>query len=196
MNHTKTMLFTFTLLFLFCTPSYSGVLKLPKSAKAIINNISEQCEDCLENGFSPAGSVDIGFGKKFLPNFFSGSPGIGILVSHIMTGKTYKTLLRENKYEKAKESLAREFNEIKLFVIEKSGYKVHMSKKPDAVNVVLNKKLHQCLYDTEKPLCCCCTTSCQDECCEKKLGSTHILIRWKDPLNENLIIEYKYSPHS
>ncbi len=196
MNHIKTMAFTYVLLFLFCSPSYSGSLKLPKSAKSIITNISEQCEDCLENGFSPTGTMDIGFGKRFFPNFFSGTPEIGFLVSHIMTGEKYKTLIRENEYEKAKDILVQEFNGIKLFVIEKSGFKVHILKKSEEVSIVLKEGLHQCLHNTEKPLCCCCTTRCQDECCEKKLGSTHILVRWKDPLNENQTIEYRYSPHS
>ena len=190
------MVFTYIFLFLFCSPSYSGSLKLPESAKSIITNISEQCEDCLKNGFSPTGTMDIGFGKRFFPNFFSGTPEIGILVSHIMTGERYKTLIRKNGYEKAKDILVQKFNETKLFVVEKSGYKVHFLKKPEEVNINLKEGLHQCLYNTEKPLCCCCTTSCRDECCEKKLGSTNILIRWKDPLNENQIIEYIYSPHS
>jgi len=121
---------------------------------------------------------------------------MGILVSHIMTGDEYKVLLRENNYEKARNILVQKFSEIKLFVVEKTGYNVHISRKPDAVNLTLKEELHQCLYNTKKPLCCCCTNNCQDECCEKKLGSTFILIRWKNPLNAEQIIEYKYFPHS
>ncbi len=196
MNHAKIMVFTFVFLFLFCSYSYSGSLKLPESAKTIITNISGQCEDCLKNGFSPIGTEDIGFGKRFFPNFFSGTPEIGILVTHIMTGEKYKMLIRENEYEKAKDILFQKFNGIKLFVVEKSGYKVHISKKPEEVSVALKEKLHECLYKTKKPLCCCCTTNCKDECCEKGLGSTHILIRWKNPLDSEQVIEYRYSPHS
>jgi hypothetical protein len=195
MNKKKILLSILPLLVLLCDYSYSGLLQLPNSAKLIINNISDQCEKCLENGFSPTGTAEIGFGKDFFPNFFLGNPETGILLSHIITGKQYEKVLRENTYEKVKDILCKEFKRTKLFVIEKKGFKVHISKSPTEVKVILTKDLHQCLYNSSKPLCCCCTTNCESECCEKKLGSTYILVRWEDPLNSEQLIEYTYHPY-
>ena len=43
-------------------------------------------------------------------------------------------------------------------------------------------------------LCCGYTKGCEKECCEKGLGSTYVVMRWKDPLNSGFFIE-SYYPH-
>ena len=185
-----------SVLFWFCNVSHAGILPLPDYAKSIIVQIEAQCDGCLEKGFSPSGNDKIGFGKNFFPNFFLGTPKAGILVSHVMTGKQYEALLRQGDLEEVKEALLQKFVGIKLVVIEWKDCNVHVSGKPKEVRVVLTKELHKCMYHSTNPLCCCCTTNCETECCEKKLGSTYVLIRWKDPLNADQSIEYAYYPHS
>ena len=188
--------FLFFLIFvLSCGFSYSHPLPLPNSAKSILAKISSQCGQCLDKGFSPTGTDKIGFGKDFYPNFFLGSPEVGILVSHVMNGKEYEKILRKCEHEKARDTLLQEFSRTTLFVIEREGYKVHISGTPQEVKVILTKELHQCLYNSSKPLCCCCTPNCEAECCEKRLGSTYVLVRWEDPLDSEQRIEYTYHPY-
>lgn len=195
-------LFLFFLVFVlscesfFCPNiSYSNSLPLPESAKSITKEISDQCEECLAKGFSPTGTDKIGFGKNFFQNFFLGSPEVGILVSHIVTGKEYEKTLREHEYEKAKRILLQQFANARVFVIERKSFKVNISGKPEELRVVLTKELHQCLHRSTNPLCCCCTADCKSECCEKGLGSTYVLMKWKNPLNPEQSIEYTYYPH-
>lgn len=178
------------------TVSHAGVLLLPDPAKSITYQISVQCDNCLEKGFFPSGTDGIGFGKAFFPNFFLGSPEVGMLVSHDIAENHYERVLRDSDYTNAKMTLLRRFQRTKLIVIERKGYRVHISHKPKEVTVVLRKELHQCLYRTSNLLCCCCTANCETECCEKKLGSTYVLIRWEDPLNAEQSIEYGYYPHA
>ena len=183
------------LVVLLCGASSRHSLPLPESARTVLEKISDQCPECLEQGFSPTGTDKIGFGKRFFPHFFLGNPGVGILVTHIMTGEAYKRLLHERNLEEARRMLREAFEKTRLVVIEKNGHRVHVSGSPEDVTVVLTKKLHQCLYGSAKKLCCCCTASCEAECCEKGLGSTYTRMRWKDPLASGQFIEYTFYPH-
>ncbi len=180
---------------LLCAGTRSNTLPLPDSAKSIIPKIAEQCEACLKQGLSPTGTGEIGFGKRFFSNFFLGNPEVGILMSYVMDGKEYKTIIRENPLEAAKDSLRAAFEKTKLILIEKDGMRVQVLDKPVQVRVVLTPKLHQCLYRSAKPLCCCCTQSCEKECCEKELGSTCVLVQWQDPLDPAKRLEYAYYPY-
>ncbi len=195
MGHKRILVFILFLTVFLCGFSSPRSLPLPESARSILQKISDQCPECLEQGFSPSGTNEIGFGRRFFPHFFLGNPEVGILVTHIMTGEAYKRLLHKGDFEEASRMLREAFGKTRVVVIEKKGHKVYVSGRPQDVTVVLTKKLHQCLYGSAKPLCCCCTTGCEAECCEKRLGSTYTQVRWKDPLDSKQFIEYTYYPH-
>jgi len=182
------------ILLLFRQAALAGTLPLPDDAQNISREIADRCPACLDQGFSPTGTADIGFGRKFFRNFFLGDPARGILISYVMSGERYVALLRENGLSSAKAALAEAFRKARLLVIEKNGYDVHGPLPPDSVEVTVTEALHRCLHQTTRPLCCCCT-DCVAECCEKKLGSTAVTLRWTDPLHEGGSIIYTYYPH-
>ncbi len=170
-------------------------LTLPKSANRIITAIKEQCPDCLTEGFVPAGTNKIGFGQHFYPHFFMGDPKVGILINRIPTKAAYKDFLRQPDYGNLKETLAGLFSKARLVVITKEAYAAYITSPPEAITVTLTAALHKCLSSSDRPLCCCCTNSCENECCEKRLGSTFVVMRWPDPLKLGHMIEYHYFPH-
>ncbi len=173
---------------------FAGALPIPETAKTILTQIADQCAACPDDGLSPAGNADIGFGEKFFVNFFAGDPVRGILVSYIMAGEDYVSVLRKNDLKRAKEILRKAFRNTKLFVIERKQYLVHSVLQPKSVEVNVTDQLHNCLHGSTWPLCCCCT-DCSEECCEKRLGSTAVTICWDDPLQESRTITYTWYPH-
>ena len=175
-------------------PVYGGTLPLPQSAESIIKQIMEKCPDCLEKGFAPSGNAEIGFGKFFFSNFFIGQPETGALVSYVMSGEKYLANLKTYDLKSSKARLYQRFEKTRLFLIEKFNYKVHIIDQPEEVVIVIPATLHKCLYQTDKPLCCCCTASCESECCEKKLGSSYVRIRWNHPFDTSQKIVYTYYP--
>jgi len=195
-NRTRRLspIITAFVLLLLRQAALAGTLPLPDDAQNISREIADRCPACLDQGFSPTGTADIGFGRKFFPNFFLGDPARGLLISYVGGGETYVSLLRENGLSSAKAALAKAFRKARLFVIEKNGYDVHGPLPPDSVEVTVTEALHRCLHQTTRPLCCCCT-DCVAECCEKKLGSTAVTLRWTDPLHEGGSIIYTYYPH-
>lgn len=195
-NRTRRLspIITAFVLLLLWQAALAGTLPLPDDAQNISREIADRCPACLDQGFSPTGTADIGFGRKFFPNFFLGDPARGLLISYVVAGETYVSLLRENELSSAKAALAKAFRKARLFVIEKNGYDVHGPLPPDSVEVTVTEALHRCLHQTTRPLCCCCT-DCVAECCEKKLGSTAVTLRWTDPLHEGGSIIYTYYPH-
>lgn len=182
-------------LFVYSHAAFAGTLPLPEAAKTISTQISEQCPGCLDMGFSPAGTENIGFGKKFFPNFIMGTRERGVLVSYIMAADSYISVLRKNDLKHAKNILKRDFSDIKLFIVEKKGYGVFAALQPQSVEVNVTDQLHACLLGSDKPLCCCCT-DCKEECCEKRLGSTHVTVRWNDPMHAGQTIVYTWYPHA
>ncbi len=196
MKTTVTLIIAGCLLLALPGRGFTGTLPLPEAAKSIRSHISSQCDGCLERGFSPTGSGNIGFGKNFFPNFFQGTPARGMLVGYIMPGKDYIKVIRENELQQAKKILHNAFSRTGLFVVEKEGFRVHSVLQPREVDVTITDKLHRCLNGTNRQLCCCCTTDCADECCEKRLGSTSVTIRWDDPMQTSQTIEYTWYPHA
>jgi hypothetical protein len=184
-----------SVLFLGGNTVKAGTLPLPEEAKGVMQQIAAQCDQCLQNGFAPTGTAKIGFGKKFFANFFQGEPSHGILISYTMPADAYLAVLRQNTRQQAMALLQKAFSETKLFVVEKQGYRVHGALSPKSVEVILPEPLHKCLNSTAKPLCCCCT-DCASECCEKKLGSTSVAIRWDDPFLSGRTIIYTWYPHA
>lgn len=173
----------------------AGTLPLPEEAKGVMKQISAQCDQCLYNGFSPTGTANIGFGKKFFANFFQGRPSRGILISYAMPAKAYLAVLRHNSRQQAMSLLRKSFSKVKLFVVEKQGYRVHAALTPKSIAVTLPDQLHRCLHATTKPLCCCCA-DCASECCEKKLGSTSVAVSWDDPFQSGRTVIYTWYPHA
>jgi len=170
-------------------------LPFPDSAKDIIaTTVERECPGCSEDGFFPTGTEKIGFGRNFYPHFFTGDPAAGILINQVPLKRMYKDLLREPDYSKLKEKLKGLFAETRLVIIEKESQAVHVTGPPASATVTLTQKLHQCLASTNRKLCCC-TASSENECCEKKLGSTFVAVQWPDPLNPAYTWEYRYFPH-
>jgi len=188
------ILFLMACVILWNPACYAKTLTLPESAKTIIQQIKTQCQSCLEKGFSPTGTGNIGFGKKFFPNFFTGTPQTGLLVSHIIKGVNFIDIIRNNQFKTAHNKLMEAFKNTRILIVEKKNLKVHLSETPLEVQLILKESLHQCLYQTEKPLCCCCTENCDMECCEKKLGSTFVYAKFSHPLFPQQYIEYRYYP--
>lgn len=173
----------------------AGTLPLPEAAAPHLSDqIHTQCPECLDRGFFPSGTADIGFGKRFFPNLFVGNPGRGMLISYIMSGESYVAHLRQDDLETARAALRKAFSAARLFLIERPHYRVHMADPPKSVAVILTPALHACLHGSGRPLCCCCT-DCQTECCEKRLGSTAVTVRWTHPLKSDQTITYTYYPH-
>ena len=171
-------------------------LPLPGDARKIKDGIAQYCRDCLKEGFIPTGTHKIGFGKHFSPNFFTGHPKRGILISSVIKGAEFQKHLRTLPYDTLTDILIDRFRRLKLFVIEYDTLNVHFLRAPENVRVVVSKELHECLFRTKRPLCCCCTQGCETECCEKKLGSACVVTRWTDPLNPKRTLEYQYFPHA
>lgn len=173
----------------------AGTLPLPDDAAVIIDQIADQCDSCLGEGFSPSGNADIGFGNKFFANFFMGQPSRGILVSYIMDAESYLAILRSNDREMAEARVKEAFARTRLFVVRQQQYRVTAVLSPTSIEVRLPARLHACLRGTSKPLCCCCT-DCASECCEKSLGSTAVVLHWIDPMRPDRSIVYSWSPHA
>ncbi len=175
-------------------PARAGSLPLPVEAKAVKQQIADRCPECLERGLVPCGRQDIGFGNRFFKHLFAGRPARGMLVGHTIAPERYVDLLRKHPRAQAVAKLRAAFAATPLFVIEKTGYRVHTVPKPASVEVVLTERLHACLHGSVQPLCCCCA-GCEDECCEKKLGSTHVELTWKDPQHPERSLVYDWYPH-
>ncbi len=181
-------------LLLGAAPTSGAELPLPAAAKVVKEQIAARCPECLERGLVPCGRQDIGFGKRFFKHLFAGRPARGVLVGHTIAPKRYVDLLRKHPRAQAMAKLRALFAATPLFVIEKDGYSVHAALAPESVEVVLSERLHACLHGSDQPLCCCCA-GCEDECCEKKLGSTHVELSWKDPQHPERSLVYDWYPH-
>ena len=169
-------------------------MSVPRDARAIVERVGELCPECLDAGFVPCGSADIGFGPHFFPYFFRGEPATGYLVTRAVTAEEFREALRRTRHDALELELRRRFAAVRLIAIAKRDYAVELAGPPFSLEVTTPRKLHECAFGTDKPLCCCCAGCAEAECCEKRLGSPAIELRWRDPLRSDRTLVYRPAP--
>jgi len=169
-------------------------LPVPRDARAVIERVGELCRECIDAGFAPCGSAEIGFGSRFFPHFFRGEPATGYLVTHAITGQEFREALRRTRHDALELELRRRFAAVRLIAVTQRDYAVQLAGPPLSVRVTVPRKLHARASGTSKPLCCCCAGCAEAECCEKGLGSPVVELLWRDPLRPNRTLVYRPAP--
>ncbi len=181
---------------LFLSLSFSDVfaylLTLPHSAGDIKKSIMAQCPECLKQGFMTCGNKNIQYGKKFAYNFFKGNPPRGYLITPVIESSKFRKISRRiNDLKQLKKYLHKEFSKLKILVVNDNFSAARIIESPVSVEVIFPENLFSCLKNKEKKWGCCVSPSCEQECCEKSLGSPIIKVKWVDHQEgEILILKY------
>lgn len=165
---------------LLATPAAAGNVRFPDSAAAAKQTIMTTCPSCLASGVTLCGTDNIGFGKHFAKNFFAGKPRRGYLPGFRMSGQEFRALARSLSYDALLLTLHDGFSDLPLVVIDDKFAATRVLGPPASVEITFPPALHQCLSDPAKPWGCCIAADCQQECCEKSLGSPQVTLRWDD----------------
>ena len=92
-----------------------------------------------------------------------------------MTGDEFRTLARTTDYATLLTTLHDRFANTRLVVLE-DGFKAPASSRHRRRSTVtFPKPLHACVHDTTRPWGCC-VSDCEEECCEKGLGSPTVTL--------------------
>lgn len=166
-------------------------LPLPAGATAVLQQIRDQCPECLSVGFTACGASDIGYGRAFASNVLRGTPPRGYLVTYVMNGEEFRRLARTADYATLTKALRDRFGQARLIVLEDRLAAACVLEHPE-VAVIFPKALHQCVQDLHKPWGCC-VSDCRHECCEKELGSPSVQLTWRDPwAGETVIFKFHH----
>lgn len=175
---------------LLTAPAFAGNLQFPASADAAKQVIMTDCPSCLATGVTLCGTENIGFGKRFARNLFAGKPKRGYLPGFRMSGEEFRALARSLTYESLIQTLRDGFSNLPLVVIDGKFAATRVLGPPGAVEITFPPALHQCVRDAAKPWGCCIAADCQQECCEKSLGSPQVTLRWDDPVAKEKLTFY------
>ena len=181
---------------LMASPSDAGNLLFPKQGAAAKDVIVNDCPGCLAGGVTLCGTADVQFGKRLGANaFFAGDPKRGYLPGFRMSGQEFRALARSMSYDPMMQSLKQSFESLPLVVIDSGFAAARVLHTPKSVEVAFPTALHQCVSDRSKPWGCCVAADCQQECCEKSLGSPTVAVRWDDPVSgDKLIFHFNHTP--
>jgi hypothetical protein len=164
------------------SPSDAGNLVFPKQGAAAKDAIAKECPACLASGVTLCGTADVQFGKRLGANaFFAGDPKRGYLPGFRMSGQEFRALARGMSYDAMMQSLKQSFESLPLAIIDSGFAATRVLQTPKSVEITFPPALHQCVSDRSKPWGCCVAADCQQECCEKSLGSPAVAVRWDDP---------------
>lgn len=180
---------------LMASPSDAGNLLFPKQGAAAKDVIVKDCPGCLAGGVTLCGTADVQFGKRLGANaFFAGDPKRGYLPGFRMSGQEFRALARSMSYDPMMQSLKQSFESLPLVVIDSGFAATRVLQTPKSVEVAFPTALHQCVSDRSKPWGCCVAADCQQECCEKSLGSPTVAVRWDDPVSgDKLIFHFNHT---
>ena len=159
-----------------------------------LSKIKSACSECFENELMICGNENIGFGKKFIGNFFQGVPSKGFFITPPYLSSNFKDLLRtEQNYNKLKLIVHDQFIKLQLIVVSKNFDEVYSLSNP-TVDVIIPEPLHNCLKNKLNKWGCGVSENRANECCEKKLGSPVIKVEWIDTKNKE-VVELLYNPN-
>lgn len=173
------------------TPTLAADLQLPAAASGLLARIAADCPDCATTGYTPCGSADVAWGRRFAATAFLGTPKRGYLATFAMTGQEFRTLARTTDYATLRTTLHGRFAKTRLVVIENDFTTARVLPNPTTVTVTFPEPLHTCIHGTDHPWGCC-TGDCKHECCEKGLGSPMITMQWTDG-TEHLTFHYAHT---
>jgi len=160
-------------------PATAGTLPLPPTAADAKQAIANGCPDCISRGVTPCGTGDVQFGKRFPKVFFAGKPARGYLPGFRMDAGEFASLARTLPYTGLMDTLRARFVDTPLVVVDGKFAAARVIPKASDVDIIFPQPLHQCLADKSKTWGCC-VGACENECCEKSLGSPRIDMRWDD----------------
>jgi hypothetical protein len=182
MTRVRTILLTLAVAFTMASPSVAGNLVFPKQGAAAKDAIVKDCPTCMAGGVTLCGTADVQFGKRLgAAAFFAGQPKRGYLPAFRMSGQEFRALARSMPYDGMMQSLKQSFEGLPLVVIDSGFAATRVLATPTSVEVEFPSALHQCVADQSKPWGCCIAADCQQECCEKSLGSPTVAVHWDDP---------------
>lgn len=182
-----------TLLFIVLILPIAGFaadLPVP-NARALIAAIATACPDCQSSGYTGCGSQDVAWGRRFARTALLGTPKRAYLLTFTMSGEDFRKLARTTPYEQLEKVLHDRFATTRLVVIEDAFKFARVLPVPTSVEVTFPKSLHDCVHDTDHPWGCC-TGDCEHECCEKRLGSPMVTLKWTDD-DEYLVLRYTHT---
>ncbi len=157
--------------------------------------IESACPGCLDEGMLLCGNSNIGFGRHFRNNFFSGKPPRGFLISPPILSSDFQKAVRNVKdHELLLQAMKERFEKMKLIVVA-SAYSQAYCLDNGKVEVVIPDQLHSCLQDNNKKWGCGVSETSDGECCEKGLGSAMVKVTWIDHHHHQQEIMLQYSPH-
>lgn len=159
--------------------SEAAELPLPSNAAALPKIIAAACPTCAAAGYTPCGTQDVRWGRHFASTALLGTPKRGYLVTFAMSGSDFRTLARGTDYEALRTTLRERFARVRLVVLEDDFADARVLPEPITTTVTFPERLHACVHDTDWPWGCC-ASDCDQECCEKSLGSPAIDVEWRD----------------
>ena len=168
-------------------------LWVPREASILPERVQTACPDCDDVSFVPCGDAEIGYGKRFFGHFFAGQPAAGYLVTHVVAPDSFLEEMRATPHDEFVAARGRDFAGMRLIGVRQEGYEAR-SAAPLSVEVEVPRGLHACVSGSSKPVCCCCAGCAEGECCEKRLGSATVTVRFQDPLRSGRSLEYSYAP--
>jgi hypothetical protein len=179
------------------SPALAGGLPLPAEAAPLEATIRADCPDCLDKGVTACGTADVQYGRRFAHQFFAGAPTRGYLPAFRLSGAEFEKMARTMPHNTFLAEVQATFADAPLVIIEEGFAAARVIKLPRAVAATFPEPLHQCLQDQGKPWGCCVAADCQQECCEKSLGSPTLTVTWQDDANsETLTFSFGHSPGS
>jgi hypothetical protein len=159
----------------------SGNLVFPKQGAAAKDAIVKDCPTCMASGVTLCGTADVKFAKRLGASyFFAGQPKRGYLPAFRLSGEEFRALARSMTYDAMMQSLKQSFEALPLVVIDSGFAATRVLPTPKSVDIAFPQTLHQCVSDKSKPWGCCIAADCQQECCEKSLGSPAVAVHWDD----------------
>jgi hypothetical protein len=105
-------------------------------------------------------------------------------------GEEFRALARATEFVRLPETLHHRFAAARLVVLADGFTTARVLPSPSKVAVGFSERLHACIHDTTRPWGCCVAESCEDECCEKELGSPTVALTWQD---EQETVTFHYS---
>jgi hypothetical protein len=170
----------------------AAALRLPAVAAPLLASIAAQCAGCPATGYVPCGGPDVGWGTRYAPHAFLGTPRRTYLPTFALSGDGFRKLARAIPDHAALLDVLRtRFAETRLVVVEDAFTTARVLPAAESVAVIFPKRLHECLRDATRPWACC-TGDCDRECCEKSLGSPTITLHWTDG-RDRITLHYSHT---
>ncbi len=181
MARARTIFLTLAVAIMMASPAVADNLVFPKQGAAAKDAIVKDCPTCLASGVTLCGTADVTFGKRLSASyFFAGKPKRGYLPGFRLSGQEFRALARGMSYDGMMQSLKQSFDSLPLVVIDSGFAATRVLATPTSVEIEFPPALHQCVSDKSKPWGCCIAADCQQECCEKSLGSPTVAVHWDD----------------